>query len=96
MIAPGIPNLHIEREVPYSPLAAIDERKRRVCVPSLFESYGWVYLEAMSQGTIPILPDWEVQREIADYGRAGMITTGRAEDVASKLEQLCDDGEFSA
>lgn len=63
-------------------------------MPSLFESFGLVFLEAMAQGTIPIAPDWEVQREIVDYGRAGIITSGNAEEIALKLEQLFDDADL--
>lgn len=45
----------------------------------------------MSQGAIPIVPDWEVQREIVDYGRAGIITTGEPAEIARILEELLDD-----
>lgn len=92
--APALPNLSIEPQVPYSRVQQLMRESDVFVMPSLFESYGLVYLEAMSQGTIPIVPDWEVQREIADYGRAGMITSGRPEDIAAKLEQLCDDDNF--
>ena len=39
---------------------------------SHIESFGMVFLEGMSQGMLCLGPDWEVQREIFDEGRAGM------------------------
>jgi glycosyltransferase involved in cell wall biosynthesis len=39
---------------------------------SRLESFGMVFLEAMSQGMLCLGPDWEVQREIFDEGHAGM------------------------
>jgi glycosyltransferase involved in cell wall biosynthesis len=63
-------------------------------MPSRFESYGLVFLEAMSQGTIPVVPDWEVQRELVDQGAAGVVTSGSAEHLASVLSQLMGDRDL--
>jgi glycosyltransferase involved in cell wall biosynthesis len=77
------------------PHGAVLERMRRahiLAVPSRFESYGLVFLEAMSQGTVPVAPNWEVQREILDFGRAGsLVQAGNAEALRETLEHLVDD-----
>jgi glycosyltransferase involved in cell wall biosynthesis len=57
------------------PAAEVLELMRRSHVllnVSHCESYGMTFLEAMSQGTLCIGPDWEVQRELFDGGRAGI------------------------
>jgi glycosyltransferase involved in cell wall biosynthesis len=55
------------------------------------ESYGMVFLEAMSQGTMCIAPRWEVQREIFDGGRAGMTVRCDPESVRQALLRAIDD-----
>ncbi len=62
-----------------------------LAMPSRFEGYGFTYIEAMAAGTLPIVPDWEVQREIVDYGRAGCIAKPNAQSVAQALEFLIGD-----
>ena len=42
-------------------------------MPSRFESYGIVYIEAMANGAVPVVPNWEVQRELVANGNAGVI-----------------------
>jgi glycosyltransferase involved in cell wall biosynthesis len=91
VIAPPIPNLRVERQLPYSKVQQLMKECDVFVMPSFFESYGLVYLEAMAQGTIPMVPNWEVQREIVDAGKAGIITNGGPEEIATRLAQLCDD-----
>lgn len=59
-----------------------------------FESYGFVFVEAMSQGMVCIGPDWEVQRELLDYGRAGSVLPCDAELLMQKLEALIEDDTY--
>ncbi|HVJ07683.1 MAG TPA: glycosyltransferase family 4 protein [Acidisarcina sp.] len=89
--APSLPNLHVAGAVTHAQVLELMRDSDVFLMPSYFESYGLVYLEAMAQGTIPVVPDWEVQREIVDYGRAGIVTSGDAADLAASLEHLCDD-----
>ena len=53
-----------------------------------FESYGLVFHEAMSQGLACLAPDWEVQRELFDDGRAGKLLPPTAEAIRTALEDL--------
>ncbi len=91
---PLLPNLQVMDAVPHDQVLQLMRQSDVFLMPSYFESYGLVYLEAMAQGTIPVVPDWEVQREIVDGGRAGIVTSGEAIDLAASLERLCDDAEL--
>ena len=56
-----------------------------------FESYGLVFHEAMSQGLACLAPDWEVQRELFDYGAAGTLLSPDAHAIGTALEGLITD-----
>lgn len=60
-------------------------------MPSKFESYGLVYIEAMSCGTVPVAPNFEVQREIVENGAAGLTTSGDPRDLSQILQMLIED-----
>lgn len=92
--APSLPNLRITGELSNGSVLQLMQESDIFLMPSYFESYGLVYLEAMAQGTIPVVPDWEVQREIVDYGNAGIVTSGDAGELATSLERLIDDDEL--
>ncbi len=56
-----------------------------------FESYGLVFHEAMSQGLACLAPDWEVQRELFDDGRAGILLPPQTAAIQTVLEKLIAD-----
>lgn len=58
-----------------------------------FETYGVVFLEAMSQGNACLAPDWEVQRELFDDGRAGEVLSCRADSIRASLLRLIEDDQ---
>ena len=79
------------------PPASVLERMRRSHIlvnVARFESYGFIFPEAMSQGMVCIGPDWEVQRELLDYGRAGVTLPCDAEAIRLALARLIDDPEY--
>jgi glycosyltransferase involved in cell wall biosynthesis len=59
-----------------------------------FESYGVVFHEAMSQGLACIAPDWEVQSELFDHGRAGILAECNAEQLRAALQRLITDEDL--
>jgi glycosyltransferase involved in cell wall biosynthesis len=63
-------------------------------MPSRFESYGIVFIEAMGYGLVPVVPDWEVQREIVDHGKAGMVVGLSADAIATAIDRLATDNEL--
>ncbi|HET7104889.1 MAG TPA: glycosyltransferase family 4 protein [Terracidiphilus sp.] len=92
--APSLPNLRVCGALPSPRVQDLLRESDVLLMPSFFESYGIIFLEAMSQAAIPVVPDWEVQREIVDYGAAGIVTSGDPLEIARKLEELLDDGNL--
>lgn len=88
---PSIANLTILPSLPFEKVQDLLRVSDILLMPSFFESYGLIFLEAMAQATIPIVPNWEVQREIVDYGKAGVITNGEPLNIAQALELLLED-----
>lgn len=93
---PALQNLKVFSGLPHNDVLRLMRESDVLIMPSRFESYGLVYIEAMSQGLVPIVPNWEVQREIVDSGSAGIITSGDPSEIAAQLEHLCDDNDFRA
>jgi len=60
------------------------------------ESYGMVFLEAMSQGTLCLGPDWEVQRELFDYGRAGVNVRCQVPLIREGMLRAIEDNAWRA
>ncbi len=58
------------------------------------ESFGMVFLEAMSQGMLCLGPAWEVQREIFDEGRAGINLRCEVSLLRAALERAIEDEEY--
>jgi glycosyltransferase involved in cell wall biosynthesis len=61
--------------------------------PATFESYGFVYVEAMARGVVPIVPAWEVQREIVGDELA-RFAVGSMTELRRSLEVLVRDDEL--
>ncbi len=59
-----------------------------------FESYGFIFPEAMSQGVACLGPDWEVQRELFDDGNAGMNVACDIMQIKNALVRLIEDHEL--
>jgi glycosyltransferase involved in cell wall biosynthesis len=59
-----------------------------------YEAYGFVYLEAMSLGAAVLGPNWEVQREILDNGRAGATSTCDVSSIVRALTRLIEDDSY--
>ena len=89
--APALPNLKVSDALPHEQVQRLIRESDVLLMPSLFESYGLVYLEAMAQGTIPVVPDWEVQRELVDYGKAGIIFKSDPVEISQALQSLYND-----
>lgn len=60
-------------------------------MPCRLETFGLVFIEAMSHGCAVLGPDWEVQQEILDYGDAGANVALQKETICAALREICFD-----
>jgi len=59
------------------------------CVPSRYEAFGMVYLEAMEYGVVPIATTNGGPREFISDGRSGfLVTPGTDQRIAARLDWL--------
>jgi glycosyltransferase involved in cell wall biosynthesis len=79
-------------ELPDTDLEAVLERSHVLAVPSSYEGFGMVYLEAMEHGVVPIASSVGGASEIVDDGRNGFLVGPDAPGtVANLLERLATD-----
>ena len=89
-------DLRVHREIDNKSLFELMRNAHIYVMPCPFETYGLVFIEAMSHGCGVLAPDWEVQREILDYGRSGVNAAPTVEEVCRGLRTLCQDREKRA
>lgn len=65
--------IKIEKELSWEQIQERMQRCHVVIMPSHRESYGLVYIEAMAAGCVAAVRDREPQREMVDYGKAGIL-----------------------
>ena len=88
---PAWDNLRWHKSMPRQDVVSLFNEAHVLLMPSRFESYGFVYLEAMSRGMVPVVPDWEVQRELVDNGSCGMVVGNDPVRIANAIEELTVD-----
>ena len=71
-------------ELPHDDVLRLLRRTHVFVMPSRFESYGLVYLEAMAAGCVVVARDGEPQREFMDYGKAGLNVD------CSDIDKMCE------
>ncbi len=84
---PHKPNVSFIRELPVGEVRELLGRSHFLIMPSRFETFGWVYVEAMSQGAIPVASDAPIQAELLDRGGAGILSTPAPEAIARAIEE---------
>ncbi len=84
---PDLPNVELLAETSRAEVRSLLEASHMLLMPSHFESYGWLYLEAMAAGCIPVACDRPTQREILDEGRAGLLVASDADRIQETLSR---------
>jgi glycosyltransferase involved in cell wall biosynthesis len=84
---PQLPGLTYEAQTSHAGAVALMRDAHYLLMPSTYETYGWVYIEAMAQGTIPIASNTDVQQDLLDHGRTGHLVQHDAEQIASAVTQ---------
>ncbi len=74
---------------PYADVIDAFRRSHVFCMPTLKDSYGLVYVEAMASGCAVVADNSPVRHEILDDGQAGLLSDPHdPEDIADKLVHL--------
>lgn len=81
---PLLPNLTYHKSLTREEVQALMRDSHIMLMPSKDDSYGWVYLEAMAAGAVPVAWDNPVQREILNNGQCGFLV-GPDTNIADRL-----------
>jgi Glycosyltransferase len=65
------------------------------CLPSGYEGFGMVYVEAMAAGAPVLATEGTAIEEVIEDGENGLMTSREPEDIAQKLEKIIEDQELS-
>ncbi len=82
---PQIPGLVLDSLIPHSRAIELMTEAHYLLMPSVREEYGFVYIEAMARGAIPLASDSPVQRDLLDEGRAGLLAERSAESIVEAI-----------
>ena len=89
---PTVPNVTVLRGAPHRQVLDLMRASHVLLNPAHFESYGFVFIEAIAAGAVPVGPGWEVQRELLDDGAAGvLIAPGNVSALRGAIEGLAHD-----
>ncbi len=77
-----------------SRLETVFEESHVCCVPSQYEAFGMVFLEAMEYGVVPIAGTNGGARELVSDGVSGfLVEPGDGQEIAARIHTLADDRE---
>ena len=85
---PSMPNLTLTGETSRDEIIHKMRAAHVMLMPSRFETFGWVYLEAMASGTIALASNQPPQREILANGAAGILVGPTGDDIVDALTPL--------
>jgi glycosyltransferase involved in cell wall biosynthesis len=94
VVIPSDQSITVHRGLPQAEVIKLMCTSNVLLNVSHFESYGMIFLEAMSQGMLCLGPDWEVQRELFDNGRAGINVRCEVSLVRSAMLRAIEDEEY--
>ncbi len=91
---PDDPRITVHRGLPQAEVLELMRTSHLLLNVAHFESYGMVFLEAMSQGTLCLGPDWETHRELFDNGLAGINMRCEVGLIRSAMKRAIEDEEY--
>ena len=91
---PNDPSITVHRGLPQTEVIEIMRTSHLLVNVAHHESWGMIFLEAMSQGTLCLGPDWETQRELFDNGRAGMNVPCKVDLVRGAMLRAIEDEDY--
>ena len=94
LVIPRDPRIMVHRGLPQGEVIELMRVSHVLVNVAHHESYGMIFPEAMSQGMLCLGPDWEVQRELFDNGRAGINVRCEVSLVRSAMLRAIEDEEY--
>jgi len=91
---PDDPRITVHRGLPQTEVLELMRTSHLLVNVSHHESWGMIFLEAMSQGMLCLGPDWETQRELFDEGHAGMNVRCEVDLIRSAMLQAIEDEQY--
>src|SRR5207245_6985499 len=92
--AAGLPNIHFEGRLDAPRIAALFRGARAVVVPSLvYETFGYVVLEAFAEGTPVIVRNLGALPELVEESQGGLVFDSQ-ESLIAWLGRLATDKEL--
>jgi glycosyltransferase involved in cell wall biosynthesis len=92
--AEGLANVHFEGRLDAAQVAALFRGGRAVVVPSLvYETFGYVVLEAFAEGTPVVVRDLGALPELIEQSRGGLVFHS-PEGLVNALARLADDDDL--
>lgn len=82
---PVCPEIELLGERSREEVQRLLQQSHFLLVPSHYEAYGWIYLEAMAAGCIPVAAAGATQQEILDGGRAGIPVAADSASIRDVL-----------
>ncbi len=87
---PALPNVIVRQEATRNEVLALLQQSHVLLMPSSWESYGFVYIEAMSRGCVPLAVDRPVQREL--LGEHGLLVQSQdSEEIREVIRDAMRD-----
>jgi glycosyltransferase involved in cell wall biosynthesis len=83
---PKLDNLRVVQNISREELFRLTSEAHFLLMPSWFENYGFVYIEALSQGCVPLALDNPVQREL--IGHCGILL--KSQDAGEMTQALSE------
>jgi glycosyltransferase involved in cell wall biosynthesis len=94
IIIPDDPRIMVHRGLPQDDVIELMRASHVLVNVAHYESYGMIFPEAMSQGMLCVGPDWEVQRELFNNGRAGINVRCEVDLIRAALLRAIEDQEY--
>ena len=85
---PNHPNIFYHGSKTYSETQLFFKDCDIYCMPSVHESFGITYVEAMANGLIVMARNFEPQREIVDNGRCGFLVDLTRESLLNTFKKI--------
>jgi len=91
---PNDPSITVHHGLPQAEVLELMRASHVLVNVAHHESYGMIFPEAMSNGMLCLGPNWEVQRELFDNGRAGVNVRCEVDLLRAAMRRVIEDEDY--